>query len=130
LTALRFSNESNAVDIAWDSNRLRPGSASPVVNDDRVYVMSNATVRCGDAETGELIWAVRLKGRHWATPVLAGGHLYCINEDGEVRVVAVGEEQGQVVGEVSIGEKIHASPAVAGGAMYLRSDQHLWKIAK
>jgi outer membrane protein assembly factor BamB len=130
MTALRFSNESNAVDIAWDSNRLRPDSASPVVDKNRVYVLSNATVRCGDAETGELIWAVRLKGRHWATPVLAGDRLYCINEEGEVRVVAVDGDEGQVVGESSFGQRIHASPAVAGGAMYVRSDKHLWKIAE
>ncbi len=76
---------------------MRPGSASPVVSGNRVYVLSNATVRCGNAETGELIWAVRLKGRHWATPVLADGHLYCINEEGEVRVVAVNGEQGEIV---------------------------------
>ncbi len=130
LTALRFSDESNAADIAWDSKRMRPGSASPLVADGRVYVVSNATVRCGDAETGELIWAVRLKGRHWATPVLAGGHLYCINEDGDVRVVALGDDEGKIVGESRFGEKIHASPAVASGAMYVRSDKHLWKIAE
>ena len=130
LTALRFSNESNAADIAWDSNRMRPGSASPIVDNGRVYVLSNATVRCGDAETGELVWAVRLKGKHWATPVLAGGRLYCINEAGEVRVVELGDQQGEIVGESRFGETIHASPALAGGAMFVRSDKHLWKIAE
>jgi outer membrane protein assembly factor BamB len=128
LTAFRFSAGSHAADLAWDSNRLRPGSASPVVHAGRVYVLSNSTVRCGDAATGELLWAVRLKGRHWATPVLADGHLFCINEDGELRIVRLGSDAGEVVGEKQFGETIHASPAVAGGAMYVRSDRHLWKI--
>jgi outer membrane protein assembly factor BamB len=129
LTALRLSDQSNAVEVAWDSNRMRPGSASPIVHDGRVYVLSNATVRCGDGETGDLLWSVRLKGRHWATPVIAGGHLYCTNQDGVVRVVKLGDQEGEIVGETELGETIHASPAVAGDAMYIRSDKHLWKIA-
>ncbi len=130
LTALRLSEESNAPEIAWDANRLRPGSSSPLVHAGRVYILSNATVRCGDAKTGELLWAVRLSGTYWATPVLAGGHLYCVNQDGDMQVVKVGDQQGEVVGEHRFGEPMHASPAVAGNALYVRSDKHLWKIAK
>jgi outer membrane protein assembly factor BamB len=113
----------------WDANRLGPGSSSPVVHDGRVYVLSNATVRCGDVRTGELLWHVRLKGTYWATPVLAGGHLYCVNQDGDMQVVRLDEKQGELVAENRFGEPMHASPAVAGGAMYVRSDKHLWKIA-
>jgi len=130
LTALRFSEESNAPEIVWDANRMRPGSSSPLIHDGRVYVISNANVRCGDAKTGELLWFVRLKGTHWATPVLAGGHLYCVNQDGDMQVVRVGDKEGEVVAENRFGETIHATPAVAGDALYVRSDKHLWKIAK
>jgi len=130
LTALRLSDESNAPEIVWDANRLRPGSSSPLIHDGRVYVLSNANVRCGDAKTGELLWAVRLKGAYWATPVLAGGHLYCVNQNGDMTVVKLGDKQGEVVAEHRFGEPMHASPAVAGNAMYVRSDKHLWKIAK
>jgi len=129
LTALRLSDESNAPEIAWDANRLRPGSSSPLIHDGRVYVLSNASVRCGDAKTGELLWAARLKGTYWATPVLAGGHLYCVNQDGDMQVVKLGDKEGEVVAEHHFGEPMHASPAVAGNALYVRSDKHLWKIA-
>lgn len=130
LTALRLSDESNAPEIIWDANRLRPGSSSPLIHDGRVYVLSNANVRCGDAKTGQLLWSVRLKGTYWATPVLAGGHLYCVNQDGDMQVVKVGDKQGEIVAENRFGESMHASPAVAGNALYVRSDKHLWKIAK
>ncbi len=130
LTALRLSDESDAPEIVWDANRLRPGSSSPLIHDGRVYVLSNASVRCADAASGELRWAVRLKGTYWATPVLAGGHLYCVNQDGDMQVVKMGDKQGEVVAEHRFGETIHASPAVAGNALYVRSDKHLWKIAK
>jgi outer membrane protein assembly factor BamB len=130
LTALRLSDESDAPEVVWDANRLRPGSSSPLIHDGRVYILSNATVRCGDAKTGELRWAVRLKGTYWATPVLAGGHLYCVNQDGDMQVIKLDDKQGEQVAEHRFGEAMHASPAVAGNALYVRSDAHLWKIAK
>ncbi|MCY2993822.1 MAG: PQQ-binding-like beta-propeller repeat protein [Planctomycetota bacterium] len=94
----------------------------------RLYTVSGPIVKCADATTGELKWQVRLKGNHWSTPVVAGGHLYCTDEQGEVRVVRLDEGQGEIVGEARFGETIQASPTVSGEALYLRSDRHLWKI--
>ena len=51
-----------------------------------------------------------------------------MNDQGLVRVVKLGE-QGELVGENDLGEPILGSPAVADGAIYFRSDAHLWKIA-
>ena len=129
LTALRFSDDSTSPEILWDSIRMRPGASSLIVYDGRVYAMSGAILKCADAATGELQWQLRLKGRHWATPVVAGDHMYCINYDGEARVVKLSGAKGEIVGESNFGELIHASPAIAGNAMYVRSDKHLWKIA-
>jgi outer membrane protein assembly factor BamB len=130
LSALRFSDVSDAPEILWDSRRMSPGSPSPIVYEDRVYTLSGAIVKCGDLETGELIWQLRLEGTHWATPVIAGGVMYCVNYDGKANVIRLDREQGEVVGEASFDAPIHASPAISGNAMYVRSDQHLWKISE
>ncbi len=130
LTALKLSNESDSPEVLWDAVRMRPGSSSLIVYEGHVYALSGAILKCADAATGELRWQLRLKGRHWATPVVAGGYMYCINYDGEARVVKLGGAKGEVVGESTFGEPIHASPAVAGNAMYVRCDKYLWKIAK
>jgi len=37
-------------------------------------------------------------------------------------------KEGRIVGSGQIDGGILASPAVAGGAVYLRSDANLWKI--
>jgi hypothetical protein len=47
-----------------------------------------------------------------------------------VQVVKPGEKEPEVVGTGTVGETILATPAVADGALYLRSDQHLWKFGK
>jgi outer membrane protein assembly factor BamB len=130
LTAFRFSDESDSPEILWDSNRLRPGTPSPILRDGRVYTVSGAILKCGDAMTGDTLWQLRLQGTHWATPVIAGGYLYSVNFDGLLQVVRLGDEEGEVVGTAELDQPIHASPAVSGDAMYLRSDKYLWKISK
>jgi outer membrane protein assembly factor BamB len=107
---------------------LGPGTPSPVVRDGKVYVISGAVVSCGDLESRAVAWRKRLAGDFWATPVLVGDHLYCVNRDGRVFVVDI-TDQGNVVGENELGEEINATPAVANGGLYIRSHEHLWKIA-
>ena len=129
ITALR-AEDSRSIEVLWKENRLSPSSASPVVHDGRVYILNRAGVlACGSAETGDMLWQVRLKGPYWATPVLVGSHLYCFNQEGEVHVVSVGEK-GEVVGTVELGEAVLGSPAVTDDAMYLRGGQRLWKIGQ
>jgi outer membrane protein assembly factor BamB len=130
LTALRLNESSDAPEILWDSRRMSPGSPSPVVYDGRVYTLNGAIVKCGDLRTGELIWQLRLDGTHWATPVIAGGLMVCVNYDGKANVIRLDSEEGKIVGEASFGENIHASPAVSDNAMYVRSDKYLWKISQ
>ena len=75
-------------------------------------------------------WKERFKGPFWATPVLAGKHLYLVNYSGQVQVVTAGRKGGRLVSTNELGDKIQGSPAVADGALYVRNDQSLWKIAK
>ena len=85
---------------------------------------------CADTGSGKLIWQLRIgqgQGAFWSTPVIAGGHLYCFREDGTASVVKLGN-RGELVGKYAFGETILASPAVADGALYVRSDRHLWKF--
>lgn len=129
LTALRARRDSLAPELLWQSTELEPGSASPVYHDGRLYCVNRAgALTCGDATNGEVLWRSRVQGPFWASPVLAGGHLYFFNQDGHAQVVSL-EKEGEIVAENDFGESILGSPAVADGALYVRSDGHLWKIA-
>ncbi len=130
LTALRLGDNSDSPEILWDSRRMSPGSPSPIVYEDRVYALSGAILKCGDLATGELIWQLRLGGNHWATPVIAGDRMVCINFDGQVNFIRLDREEGQITGQASLGQPIHASPAMSGDALYVRSDRYLWKIVE
>ena len=127
-TALKFTGNSAAPQFDWDAGQLRPGSATAVVDGDRIYTLNGGVVSCGDANTGESLWKLRIEGKHWATPVIAGDLMYFINQDGDAKVVRLGEK-GEIVGRGKLGENVQGSPAVAGSALFVRSDNYLWKFA-
>jgi outer membrane protein assembly factor BamB len=130
IRAVRLPQDSAKAETAWTAPRLSFGAASPVVDDGRIYTVNRAGVLiCGSTTDGKVLWQLRLKGAFWATPVLAGGHLYLMNQDGLVHVVRLkGAEQGELVAENDLGEKMLASPAVSGNAIYYRTEKHLLKI--
>ena len=129
LHALRWDGAAHTLTRLWYEQRLRSENASPVAQGDRVYTIKSAGVlACADAATGRTLWQLRLTGPFWATPVLAGGRLYCVNHRGLVQAVQLGEE-GKLLGTSQLDAGILASPAVAQGAIYFRSDAHLWKVS-
>ena len=131
LVALDLQDPTVKPEIVWEVNKLNPNSMSPVLSDGKVFVINGAGVlTCGDAATGDILWPLRLKGPFWASPVVAGGKLYAPNFAGTIFVVDVTGKKGKVVQEISMGENIQATPAVAGNAIYLKGEHHLWKIAR
>ena len=130
LTAIRpGQNTPEVAEIVWQEGGLSPGTSSPLVFDDSVFVLSrpNVLIRA-EAGTGEEQWKLRLSGNFSSTPVVAAGHLICFNEEGTAFVVDPAES-GRIVSTREFGETILATPAVADDALYIRSDAHLWKIA-
>jgi outer membrane protein assembly factor BamB len=114
----------------WEEPKLNPDVASPVVLHGKVYSLKGSILVSGDARTGEVQGRLRLKGPFSSSLIAAGGVLYCINEDGLAQVVKPGDKDGQLIGSCPFAETILCTPAVCNGALYLRSDKHLWKIAQ
>jgi outer membrane protein assembly factor BamB len=113
----------------WRSGPLRPGTPSPVVAGDRVYVLNDAGVlSCGDTRDGKRLWQLRLKGPISATPVTAEDRMLVVSEKGLVQVVDLAKEEAEVVAERDLGETVLGTPAIAHGAIYVRSDHTLWRF--
>jgi len=82
-----------------------------------------------ELESGRELWKLRLTGPFSGTPVAAGGLLYFFNEAGQGLVVKPGETEGEIMSTNDLGEMILCTPAISNGALYVRSDKTLWKIA-
>lgn len=131
LTAVKLAAAGEEPKKLWNQPNQRPGTASVLVVGERLYLVNNAGVMtCADRRSGEKIWEFRLKGPFSGSPVAGGdGRIYLFSEQGVGQVVEAAGEAGTVSSEVELGETILSTPALAEGALYVRSDGHLWKFA-
>lgn len=74
--------------------------------------------------TGEQLWEAKPGGRFAGSPVWVDGRLYCITMKGNVVVMQAAAEY-KLLAVNPLGEKSQATPAVAGGRMFLRTSSHL-----
>lgn len=124
------SSEDGQVQEVWNASNLSPSTSSPVVLNDMTFtVNSSGALSAGDVATGKRLWQLRLKGPFSGTPVVSNDHLFFFNEKGLASVVKPSKEGGEIVSELDLGETILCSPAASNNALYVRSDQHLWKFA-
>jgi outer membrane protein assembly factor BamB len=113
----------------WKSTKLSCGIASPLAFGDSIACINRAGVLCiGDAVDGRLRGQVRLAGSFWASPILAGNTIIAANKEGKTFLVSTDGEP-KIVAENELPGTFTATPAVADGSVYLRSETVLWKVA-
>lgn len=107
----------------WAGNEY----ASPVYHDGKLYGLTAAALICMDAKDGEELWRLRVDGNFDGSPVIANGHLYAVTRKGRTYVVSLADK-GKVVARNELDDTIQATPAIANGCVYLRSDKYLYCI--
>jgi len=114
-------------EIVWRTTKLSSGYTSPAYHQGRVYALTPIGLNCVDARNGQLLWQQRVKGQFSASPVFADGKAYVPSEAGVVTVIRLGKEP-EVLATNDMEQTLLATPAIAGGAIYLRSDKTLFCI--
>ena len=82
---------------------------------------------CLDATTGETIWQERIGGNYSASPILNNGNIYFTSESGDTTIIKA-SDQYKVIAKNSMGESTLASFAVTEGALFIRTEAHLYRI--
>ena len=132
LLAVKLGGKGNVTDthIAWRIKRGAPSTPSPLLVGEELYFVSdNGVASCVNAKTGEPHWMERLGGNFSASPIFANGHILFLNESGQATWVKRGPDFA-VLGQNEVPGRTFATPAFADGAMYLRTDEFLCKIAQ
>jgi outer membrane protein assembly factor BamB len=86
-------------------------------------------VSCMDATSGKILWKKRVGGDYYGSPVCVGGVVYCMSTQGDCTAIKAAEEY-ELLGKSPLGEGSRATPAVAGGRMFLRTESHLIAVGK
>jgi len=82
-----------------------------------------------DAKTGERVYQERVGGVFTASPVAGDGKVYLVSEDGETIVLRAGRTPA-ILARNRLTARQLASPAIAGGRLFIRSDDALYAIGK
>ena len=130
LIAVRLGGKGDVTDshIAWRLKKGAPSSPSPLLIGDELYFVSDKGIAsCVDARTGVSHWMERLDGTYSASPLFVDGKMLFLNETGLATWMKPGK-QFTVLGKNSLPGRTLASPAFVDGAMYLRTDEKLYKF--
>jgi outer membrane protein assembly factor BamB len=127
LTAVK--PEGTTAKTLWKSPRLGGGMASPLVYDGVVYATASGVLKAADAATGKEIWSERFKGTGKATasPVAGAGKVYVFDEKGTATVFKAGKATEELAVN-KLDEETISTPAVADGALFVRTDKALYCI--
>lgn len=113
--------------IAWYREPAGAYHPTPLFDGQRLYVLySRGTLACFDPQTGQDIYGQqRLGGSYTASPVACDGKIYCCDENGLTNVIQAGPEF-KVLARNALNEMSLATPAIAGGRLYVRTLSHLY----
>lgn len=122
----------NSNRILWTNQRANSYTASPVLSQGRLYfVTDNGFASCFNATDGTSYYhQQRLPGSPTlkASPVGAGDKIYIATENGTVIVLEMGEKFKTVAVNQMGNHSFIASPAIAGGEIFFRSETTLFAI--
>ncbi len=120
--------------IAWFHPRAAGYTGSPLVYGGRVYLVHDLGIMVVlDAASGKEIYKARAGGvgnTFSASPVGAGDRVYLLNEEGATIVLDARAAEYREVARNELGEMSLASPAVAGDAIFIRTQSKLYRISR
>lgn len=128
--AIRPGGDGDVTDtrVVWKLNRGGPYIPSGVFYRNRLYLVRDAThLSCYDAGDGRQIWSTRLRGMFTASLVAADGKVYATSERGKVYVFAASDSY-ELLGKNEMGARCLATPAIAGGELFIRTRNHLYCV--
>jgi outer membrane protein assembly factor BamB len=110
--------------VRWRFKKNLPFVPTPVVYDGLVYmVKAGGIVTAIDPAPGQSTKEGRstdAPGDYTASPIAADGKVFLASVNGKVTVLKAGRDW-TVLGVNDLGDEIHATPALAGGRLYVRT---------
>ncbi len=131
IVAIRPGGSGDVTDthVAWKLDRGGPYIPTGLVYRDRLYVVTDfGQLTCYRAGDGEVVWTKRLRGDFTASLVAADGRIYAASEQGTVYVFAAAD-QFELLAQDALKPGILATPAIASGELFIRTQGHLYCIA-
>ncbi|MBI1386819.1 MAG: PQQ-binding-like beta-propeller repeat protein [bacterium] len=127
-----LSSETGDDAVSWKFDAAPPDVCTPAYHDGRLYVFDGDryVMTCVDVSSGETMWSGELESSvvFRASPTLADGKLYCVNENGLVYVLEAGDEF-KILNRIEMGgSPVRASIAAVGSKLLIRTAEALYCV--
>lgn len=114
--------------LMWQLSEGIPHVPSPLLKGQELFVVHDGgTASCIDAITGKVHWKKRLGGNFRSSPIEVQNRIYVSSQEGEMYIFAASKDF-KLLATNQLDGKFFASPAIADGALFLRSETHLYRI--
>lgn len=116
--------------IVWEDNMFTSDVSSPVATEQYLFIATGVgDVACYDAIKGDTLWTHYFMDQFYASPIIAGDNVYCLDRSGLMHVVNAGP-QYQLIAESPIGEPTDCTPAFSDKNIYIRGRNNIFCISQ
>ncbi|MCD0458076.1 PQQ-binding-like beta-propeller repeat protein [Roseiconus lacunae] len=123
-------NDDGEIDFEEEMHRTI-GTAA--IKDDLIYVADfSGLLHCLDArgENGQakVYFTYDMLAQSWGSPLIADGHVYVGDEDGDVAIFQFGSQYNEPMDEINMGSSVYSTPIAANGRIYISTKDKLFAI--
>jgi outer membrane protein assembly factor BamB len=115
--------------VRWRFKKNLPNIPAPLLYQDVYYMVRDGGIITSlDPATGRLLKEGRTRdalGEYYASPVAADNKLFLTSAEGKITVLKAAPEW-QILAVNDLGEEIHATPALSGGRIFVRTRTTLY----
>lgn len=120
----KLRGETQPSAVRWRFKKSLPYIPAPLVYQNVFFMVCDGGIITSlDVATGKVLKQGRTKdalGEYYASPVAADGKIFLVSGEGKISVLKA-TPQWEVLRVNDLGEDVHATPALSGGRIYVRT---------
>jgi outer membrane protein assembly factor BamB len=134
LTAVRLSGQGDLTssNVVWRVQKAYPSIPAPLVYRGVMYLMKEGGIVSSlDPASGQVLKQGRTPDAleaYYASPVAGDGKIFVVSASGKVTVLKA-DAQWEIVATNDLDDEVWATPAIAGGNLYIRTRSALYAFA-
>ncbi|TWT53357.1 outer membrane biogenesis protein BamB [Rubripirellula amarantea] len=106
------------------------------IKDDVLYIADfSGLLHCLDAKGTDdgkpiLHFTYDMLAQSWGSPLIADGHVYMGDEDGDVAIFEFGKDNNEPIDEINMGSSVYSTPVAANGTIFISTKDKLFAITE
>jgi outer membrane protein assembly factor BamB len=125
------ANKDGEIDFEEEMHR---SIGTAAIKDNVLYVADfSGLIHCLDAKGSKdgkpiLHFTYDMLAQSWGSPLIADGHVFFGDEDGDVAIFEFGAENREPIAEINMGSSVYSTPVAANESIFISTKDKLFSI--